>query len=91
MILIFVLLTFDSPKKAAPKKLAPKRKAAVKEAMITRKHTAALAASTEKILASKIGHLEILKGTRKELEQKAKGGEQKAKMRTSKDRGATKA
>lgn len=56
--------------------------------MITKKHTAALGSATEKSLASKIGHLEILKGTRKELEQKTK--DDTKKMRTSKDRGASK-
>lgn len=34
--------------------------------------TASLTASTEKLIASKVGHLEILKGTRRELEKKEK-------------------
>lgn len=39
-------------------------------AKVTKKHTASLTAATEKLLASRVGHLEILKGTRKEVEAK---------------------
>lgn len=39
---------------------------------IAKKHTAHLATATEKLLASRIGHLELLKGTRKEVEKSKK-------------------
>jgi hypothetical protein len=44
----------------------------VQEAKITQKHAAALTAATEKLLASRVGHLELLKGTRREIEKKDK-------------------
>lgn len=90
--IFFKNLTF-SPKKAAPKKLAPKRKAAIKNAQITKRHTAALTGATEKLLASKIGHLELLKGTRKEIEQKNNNNNKSdasKKLRTTTDRGGSK-
>ncbi|CAN6674142.1 hypothetical protein TRVA0_050S00694 [Trichomonascus vanleenenianus] len=60
------------PKKAAPKLIAPKKQRAVKEARITKKHTAAITAATEKLIASRVGHLELLKGTRREIEKEKK-------------------
>lgn len=47
----------------------PRKAAALKEAKIKHQHTASLTASTEKLIASRVGHLELLKGTRKELEK----------------------
>ncbi|VVT56106.1 uncharacterized protein SAPINGB_P004817 [Magnusiomyces paraingens] len=75
--------TSKTPKKAAPKTLAPKKRAAVKDAQIARKHTAALTGATEKILAAKIGHLELLKGTRKELEERERKKNDKKKKNTN--------
>lgn len=37
---------------------------------MTKKHSKALTAATEKLIASRVGHLELVKGTRKELEKK---------------------
>ncbi|KAF5114519.1 hypothetical protein DV454_002916 [Geotrichum candidum] len=58
-----------SPKKAAPKKLAPRRKGAVTDARILKRHSAALTSATEKLIASRVGHLELLKGNRREIEK----------------------
>ncbi|ANB13703.1 hypothetical protein AWJ20_4646 [Sugiyamaella lignohabitans] len=61
-----------NPKKAAPKQIAPKKRGAVEDKKIAKKHSAALTSATEKLLASRVGHLELLKGTRRELEKKEK-------------------
>lgn len=58
-----------SPKKAAPKKLAPRRKGAIVDAKILKRHSAALTSATEKLIASRVGHLELLKGNRREIEK----------------------
>ncbi|CDO54370.1 conserved hypothetical protein [Geotrichum candidum] len=58
-----------APKKAAPKKLAPRRKGAVTDAKILKRHSAALTSATEKLIASRVGHLELLKGNRREIEK----------------------
>ena len=39
-----------------------------KQADLTKKHTAALTAATEKLVSSKVGHLELLSGNRREVQ-----------------------
>lgn len=68
------------PKKAAPKQLPAKKAQAQKEAALTKKLSASLTNATEKLLASRVGHLEMLKGTRRELEEK-KRQDKKAKKK----------
>lgn len=68
-----------SPRKAAPKKIAPKRPEAVKQAKMAKQHTKALTEATEKLIASRIGHLEMIKGSRKEVEAEKKKKEEKQK------------
>lgn len=63
--------TASSNKKSAPglkkglRSIAPKRSVLVKNAKIVKKHSAGLTAMTERTLASKAGHLELLKGGKK--------------------------
>lgn len=47
----------------------PRKGPALKDAKIKHQHTASLTASTEKLIASRVGHLELLKGTRREIEK----------------------
>lgn len=48
--------------------MAPKSLKAKKSINFAKKHTSQHNAATEKSLAAKVGHLELLKGTRKEIE-----------------------
>lgn len=52
----------------AAKQLKPKKQLALKQADLTKKHTAALTAATEKLVSSKVGHLELLSGDRREVQ-----------------------
>lgn len=54
-------------RKAAPLIIKSKKKQLTYLKKLNR--TASLTASTEKLVASKVGHLELLKGTRKEIER----------------------
>ncbi|KAG5362664.1 hypothetical protein CJU89_1791 [Yarrowia sp. B02] len=72
-----------APKRAAPRKIAPRRKGAQRDVEIAKKHQAALTTNTEKLLASRVGHLEILKGNRRELEKKNKEEEEKKKKKAA--------
>jgi hypothetical protein len=67
-----------NPKRAAPKILKPKKNTAVQAAKLSKIHSSQLMSSTEKLISSRVGHLELLKGTRRELE-KDKKKEQKEK------------
>ncbi|CCC66784.1 hypothetical protein NCAS_0A02260 [Naumovozyma castellii] len=60
---------------AAPLQLKSKKKSLQHLKKLNR--TASLTETTEKLIASRVGHLELLKGTRKELEKKAKNGAKK--------------
>ena len=55
--------------KKGAKSFKPRRTAARKDAEIAKKHSAALTSATEKLLSSRVGHLELLKGTRREIEK----------------------
>ncbi|KAH3898912.1 uncharacterized protein SCDLUD_005256 [Saccharomycodes ludwigii] len=58
-------------RKAAPLKLKPKStKAGLHLHKLASKYS--LTQATEKLVSAKVGHLELLKGTRKELEKKNK-------------------
>ncbi|KAI9743986.1 MAG: hypothetical protein M1818_002720 [Claussenomyces sp. TS43310] len=65
------------PKKGA-RTIAPKKAVLVKNAKMTKKHSAGLTAMTERTLGAKAGHLEMLKGGKKNKDgEKAKGGTKK--------------
>lgn len=68
-----------SAKKAGPKQLAPRKKSAIQDAKLTRQQQAALTSATEKLLASRIGHLEMIKGTRRQVEADQKKAAAKGK------------
>ncbi|CAB4252587.1 similar to Saccharomyces cerevisiae YLR363W-A Putative protein of unknown function [Maudiozyma barnettii] len=57
-------------KAAAPRMIKSKKKSL--QHMKKLNKTSSLTQSTERLVASKVGHLELLKGTRRELERKAK-------------------
>ncbi|QLG73645.1 hypothetical protein HG535_0F01560 [Zygotorulaspora mrakii] len=52
-------------RKGAPLQIKSKKKSLLHLKKLNR--TASLTESTEKLIASKVGHLEVLKGTRREL------------------------
>lgn len=58
----------------AAKNLKPKRRSAVQAAALNKKHTAALSSATEKLVAARVGHLELLEGTRRDIENEKKAG-----------------
>ncbi|KAI5289437.1 hypothetical protein KEM54_003867 [Ascosphaera aggregata] len=57
---------------------APKKSGLVKQQKITKKLTSGLTAKTERMLAERAGHLEMLAGGKKEKQEKA---QEKAKQR----------
>ncbi|KAK9366726.1 hypothetical protein V1509DRAFT_628917 [Lipomyces kononenkoae] len=58
-----------TPKKAAKKIIAPRKNSAIVTAKLKKKHSAAIAVNTEQLLSSRVGHLEVLKGSRREIEK----------------------
>lgn len=67
-------LTLPRPSSTGPKRgariIKPKKAALINANKIKKKHTAGLTAKTEKLLAEKAGHLEMLRGGKKEKEGK---------------------
>ncbi|GAB7347370.1 hypothetical protein MBLNU459_g4303t1 [Dothideomycetes sp. NU459] len=68
-----------APKKTRPalpqrgtRVIKPKKAALIKQQQIKKKTSSGLTAMTEKALAEKAGHLEMLKGGKKERDDKAK-------------------
>jgi hypothetical protein len=55
-----------------PRQIAPKKSALVRQAKLTKKLTSGLVGRTERSLAQKAGHLELLAGGKKD-----KGGQKK--------------
>ncbi|KAH3680466.1 hypothetical protein WICMUC_000306 [Wickerhamomyces mucosus] len=60
----------QNPKKAAPKIIKPKNKQLQQLNKIGKSYS--VTSSTEKLIASRVGHLEILKGSRREIEKAEK-------------------
>lgn len=60
----------QNPRAAAPKLIKPKN--TVAKEFYKLKKTAGLASGTEKLISSRVGHLELLKGLRRQLEKKEK-------------------
>lgn len=70
----------QNPKAAAPKAYKVKKNSSAKTAdNLQRKHSGSLIANTEKLIASRVGHLELVKGSRREVEKKHKEEAQKKK------------
>ncbi|WPH01771.1 UPF0390 protein [Acrodontium crateriforme] len=57
--------------------IKPKKPALVKQNQMKKKHSAGLAAMTEKALAGKAGHLELLRGGKKDKIAEKKGEKKK--------------
>ncbi|TVY48652.1 UPF0390 protein [Lachnellula occidentalis] len=57
------------PKKGA-RTIAPRKQVLVRNAKMTKKHSAGLTAMTERTLGAKAGHLELLKGGKKNKDTK---------------------
>ncbi|KAH6674230.1 hypothetical protein B0J14DRAFT_665904 [Halenospora varia] len=72
--------TVLGPKKGA-RTIAPRKQVLVRNAKMTKKHSAGLTAMTERTLGAKAGHLELLKGGKKNKDTKEgevkKGGSKK--------------
>jgi|SRR5690242_17800733 len=68
---------FDRPSKSGPrpgqKVIKPKKAGLIQQNKIMKKNAAGLVGTTEKFLAEKAGHLEILKGGKRDKKVGAKG------------------
>ncbi|KAI3405907.1 hypothetical protein KGF56_001126 [Candida oxycetoniae] len=62
----------QNPKKAAPKIIKPKKQIAKDKEKLTKVHQGQLIKSTESLIASRVGHLEIIKGSRRQIEKEGK-------------------
>lgn len=62
----------QNPKNYAPKIIKAKKTKAAAAQKFTKRHLAQLALSTEKLISSRVGHLELIKGLRRELEKAEK-------------------
>ncbi|KAH8596414.1 hypothetical protein B0O99DRAFT_593732 [Bisporella sp. PMI_857] len=72
------------PKKGA-RTIAPRKQVLVRNAKMTKKHSAGLTAMTERTLGAKAGHLELLRGGKKNTDGKdSKGTTVEAKKGGSK-------
>ncbi|CEJ54235.1 hypothetical protein PEBR_18610 [Penicillium brasilianum] len=58
--------------KRGPRQIAPKKQALIRQAKMTKKLTSGLVTKTERSLATKAGHLELLAGGKKDRMDKAK-------------------
>ncbi|KAF9887821.1 hypothetical protein FE257_009627 [Aspergillus nanangensis] len=58
--------TNTGPKRMNPKAIAPKSAALIKQKKLTKKLTSGMTARTEKVLAERAGHLELLAGGKKD-------------------------
>lgn len=69
----------QNPKPAAPKIIKPKKATAKHAAKLSKVQQGQLAASTEKLIAARVGHLELVKGSRREIEKSEKQEKKKSK------------
>lgn len=67
----------QNPRSSAPKIIKPK-KASAKQAFKLLKSLSGLA-GTEKLIASRVGHLELIKGSRREVEKEEKKKKEQGK------------
>ncbi|KAG7194213.1 uncharacterized protein KQ657_004925 [Scheffersomyces spartinae] len=71
----------QNPKNYAPKIVKPKKQKIIESEKLAKVHKAQLANSTEKLIASRVGHLELIKGSRRQIEKAEK---EKAKKQAKK-------
>lgn len=69
----------QNPKKAAPKIIKPKNEKLATMSKLSKCYS--VTASTEKLIASRVGHLELLKGSRREVEKEQKLLKKKAEQK----------
>lgn len=69
----------QNPKKAAPKIIKPKNEKLATMSKLSKSYS--VTASTEKLIASRVGHLELLKGSRREVEKEQKLLKKKAEQK----------
>ncbi|GMG19977.1 unnamed protein product [Ambrosiozyma monospora] len=70
-----------APKIIKPKNINKKERQAYK---LAKQHQAKLHSNTEKLVSSRVGHLEILKGSRRELEKLERAKKAKAQAKAKK-------
>ncbi|KAK9655606.1 hypothetical protein HCH54_000306 [Aspergillus fumigatus] len=63
--------------KRGPRQIAPKKATLIKQQKITKKLTAGLTAKTERTLAQRAGHLELLAGGKKDKKAEKEKGKEK--------------
>ncbi|GIJ84538.1 hypothetical protein Asppvi_003385 [Aspergillus pseudoviridinutans] len=63
--------------KRGPRQIAPKKATLIKQQKITKKLTAGLTAKTERSLAQRAGHLELLAGGKKDKKAEKEKGKDK--------------
>ncbi|KAK6459078.1 uncharacterized protein RJT20DRAFT_124230 [Scheffersomyces xylosifermentans] len=61
-----------NPKKAAPKVYKSKKGVSLDTQKLAKIHSSNLMSSTEKLIASRVGHLELIKGSRRQIEKQEK-------------------
>ncbi|GES61597.1 hypothetical protein ATEIFO6365_0011025600 [Aspergillus terreus] len=59
----------QGPKRIGPRNVAPKKQSLIKQKKLTKKLTAGLTARTERSLAARAGHLEMLAGGKKDKKE----------------------
>jgi hypothetical protein len=69
----------QNPKKAAPKIIKPKNQQLAQLAKLSK--TYSVTQQTEKLIASRVGHLELLKGSRRQIERAEKEKKKKEAMK----------
>ncbi|CAG8979260.1 hypothetical protein HYALB_00012901 [Hymenoscyphus albidus] len=77
------------PKKGA-RTIAPRKANLVRNAKMTKKHSAGLISMTERTLGSKAGHLELLKGGKKNKDAPKEGKEKEKEVPEAKKGGTKK-
>lgn len=68
-----------NPKKAAPKIIKAKKTTAKEAQNFVKVHQSQLTTSTEKLISLRVGHLELLKGSRRQVEKENKEANKKQK------------
>lgn len=68
-----------NPKNYAPKIIKPKKGKAVQAQKLAKVQQGQLMTSTEKLIASRVGHLEVIKGSRRQIEKEEKEKAKKQK------------
>ncbi|KAK6205089.1 uncharacterized protein RJT21DRAFT_124278 [Scheffersomyces amazonensis] len=79
----------SNPKKAAPKIIKAKKSVAKSSQKLSKVHQSQVMSSTEKLIASRVGHLEIIKGSRRQIEKEEKLKKNATNTSTNNSRSST--